>query len=182
MVRSSIISILLIVVASLAVQEAHSNRNSAVTALSIHEKAVQEVNSGKSLDSPVSFEEQGRFPKDWTSTGLPANNPDNLRPRIRLTYREAIGLTEDVLATSGTKVTVKISAAPGHCNVKYQPIIGGLVLDAGLTDTSKMLVPRWYVFSCDCATPPIRQLVDSTNDSTVSFNCPATQQVAPGAK
>src|SRR6267143_1977157 len=99
MARSRIIAILLLIVASFTLQETHSNQSASVTALSLHKLAVQDVSSGKSLDSPLSSDVQGRFPKDW-SAAWPANNS---RPGRILTYREAIGVTEDVLANSGMK-------------------------------------------------------------------------------
>jgi hypothetical protein len=90
---------------------------------------------------------------------------------VVISYQKAIVRTEDVMRDSGLRVKVAIQASPGKCNIKYRPVIGGAELDAGQTDLSADVDPRWYVFSCDCKAPPIEQRVDCTQDKKIAFAC-----------
>jgi hypothetical protein len=88
-----------------------------------------------------------------------------------LSYQGAIARTEDVMKESGLRVKVAIQASPGKCNIKYRPVIGGAELDAGQTNVSADVDPRWYIFSCDCKAPPIEERVDCTQDKKIVFHC-----------
>jgi hypothetical protein len=145
-----------------------TNANLVAAMRDIHAAAVREVTNGRSLDSQISADQQKEFRKYQVLV-----TPTASQNSKTLTYRDEIRLTEQYLASTIGQVKVSISAAPGTCNVRYKPLVGGLELDAGATNIVKSIDPRWYVFSCDCTSPPILQRVDCTNESTVSFSCPA---------
>jgi hypothetical protein len=94
----------------------------------------------------------------------------------KLSYKQAIARTEERVKDLGYRVHVSIRASPGSCNVKYHPVIGGAEMDAGATDVTAMLDARWYVFFCDCISPPLSQKVDCTDDTTISFGCQKAKQ------
>jgi hypothetical protein len=136
-------------------------------ARSLHEQLVIDLSGGQSPNSKLSMKIQSSYPSDLT-TWREANGKNGIPV---LTYREAIVRTEDVMKQAGLKVKVMIHASPHSCSVKYKPVFGGAELDAGQTDLSTELEPRWYIFSCDCAKPPIEQRVDCTNNKTIQFQC-----------
>jgi hypothetical protein len=126
-----------------------------------------DLGNGQSPNGKLSMRIQSSYSSDLTTwrEAVGKNGPPVL------TYREAIVRTEDVMGESGLKVKVTIHASPRSCSVKYKPVFGGAELDAGQTDLSTELAPRWYVFSCDCKKPPIEQRVDCTQDKTIQFQC-----------
>jgi hypothetical protein len=137
-------------------------------AQSLHEQLVMDVINGESPKSKLSMKIRSSYSSDLTRwDGAVGKNPD----AMVLTYREAIVRTEDVMMKSGLKVKVTIHASPHGCSVKYKPVFGGAELDAGQTDLSTELDPRWYVFRCDCKKPPIEERVDCTQDKAIQFQC-----------
>jgi hypothetical protein len=192
MTRLSMFVLLLLVVPFATAQETLSTQvkrqdksEDRAMVLAIHESAVHEVADGKPLDSVVPTETRTRFSESVASMakqGYGNGMSASLEEHKGITYRQVIQWSEDRMWELGNHVTVTIVAAPGGCAVKYRPVIGGPELDAGATKIVKSLEPRWYSFSCDCKTPVLTQRVDCTQDTTVSFSCPAQSGTAKPAE
>ena len=141
-------------------------------AQSLHDEAVSAIRKGKDPDEVLSPQILKSYPQSLTEKTKTKKGEIETHGASVLSYRDAIALTEDVMKDSGLKVKITIQATPGKCNVKYKPVIGdGAELDAGQTDVSADLPPRWYVFSCDCTTPPTERRVDCTSDEKITFHC-----------
>jgi hypothetical protein len=143
-------------------------------ALALHKAIVASVSeSDDALDAKLPGELLERYPEKMTTKMITAKGASNGEHRRALTKSEAIKRTETILEESGLVTNVAIVASPGKCNVEYRPVVGGSRLSAGATDLTTTLAPKWYVFSCDCANPPLQQRVDCTVNRTVAFSCPA---------
>lgn len=185
MTRLTIFALRLLAVPFTTAQETLSNQSEhrdkselRKTVLALHGAAVREVTKGSSLDSDVPPETLKRFSASVALMDKWDHRPGSNGGQGEATYRQLIKWSEDGMAELGNHVTVTIVAAPTGCSVRYQPVIGGPELDAGATKIIKSLEPRWYSFSCDCQTPALTQRVDCTEDTTVSFTCPAPSGTA----
>jgi hypothetical protein len=189
MTRPIVLALLVLVITSASGQEIPARQQTSDakfefrdSIVAFHHAAVGDVTKGKSLDSEMSPETLRRFRSSLPADGYAAAEK-GLGPEENVTYRRAIKWSEDAMVQFGTRVTVTVLAAPGGCSVKYKPVIGGAVLDAGTTKTVTRMDPRWYDISCDCQTPPLVQRVDCTDDKTVAFSCPApANMVKPSEK
>lgn len=138
---------------------------------SLHSELVSSLNQGQNPDNRLPDPLVQSYPTDLTTKIKPVKGEHGGGIKSVLSYKEAIARTEDVMKESGLRVKVAVQASPGKCNIRYRPVIGGAELDAGQTDLSADVDPRWYVFSCDCKAPPIEQRVDCTQDKKIVFRC-----------
>lgn len=139
-------------------------------AASLHSELVAAVTGGQMLESKLPTQTVNSYPAALTTKKIKTRGPEGTRT-APLNYKEAIARTEELMKDAGLRVTIAIESLPGKCNIKYRPVIGGAELDAGQTDLTTDLDPRWYIFSCDCATPPMEQRVDCTQDRKLRFRC-----------
>jgi len=146
-----------------------SEKTKAALAKSLHSELVSAINKGQNLDDRLPNKTLRSYPADLTTKRVATRGPGGGTAVLR--YKEAIARTEDVMRDSGLRVNVAIQALPSKCNIKYRPVIGGAELDAGQTDLSTDVDPRWYIFSCDCMAHPIEQRVDCTQDKKIIFRC-----------
>lgn len=148
-----------------------TERINRATVLKMHQNLVSSVANGTNPDDRLSQTLAKDYPDKLTTKTVHTESVESYGRKVPLSYMEAIARTEELLKESGLRVTVEIQASPRSCNIRYQPVIGGPVLDAGTTNLSRKLDPKWYVFSCDCKTPPLQERVDCTEDQKISFSC-----------
>jgi hypothetical protein len=90
----------------------------------------------------------------------------------KLTYRQVLSGTEQILQESATTVKVVATAAPKSCPVKYRPIAGGGSLDFGTTTATRNLPPATYEFTCQCTEKnATKRIMECTEDTHVDFEC-----------
>ena len=142
-----------------------------VQAQSLHRELVSAISQGQSLDNDLPDGILHSYPKALTTKAVRLTSTEGHVVHLALSYNEAIARTEDVMKNAGLRVKVAIQASGGKCNIKYRPVIGGAELDAGQTDLSADVDPRWYIFSCDCKAPPIEKRVDCSQNATIVFPC-----------
>lgn len=123
------------------------------------------------LDAPIPPDLQQSFPEATTRTFYVKGPGSSVPVKKALTVRQVLSDTEDTLKASGLKVHLQVAAAPDNCSVNYVPVVGGPSLDGGQTNTSLVVDPKYYAFTCTCHGKTIRQVIDGTSDRTITFSC-----------
>jgi hypothetical protein len=131
--------------------------------------AVQHGTSDEKLDEVIPNSVlKGAWSAKSGSTSMPLAGQG-----AHITYRQAIKAMDGYLVETLGQVDVTFKAHPSSCLVKYTAVAGGgPVFDAGTTTAMPHVDPKWYVFTCDCTSPPQKQVIDATSSTTFSFLCP----------
>jgi hypothetical protein len=127
----------------------------------LHAQAVHELENGTSKDAIAPPLVQHQVEQ---ITGFHSKGPG-------ISWSDVLRLTEFGLQKNDRKVTIVVKSQPNSCSVHYTPVIGGDILDGGLTPATISVDPKYYSISCSCGVETLNQRIDGTLDREVLFPC-----------